>query len=157
MEKKNYNKPFLVREQFVPQDFVAACTVFIPAANVGQPFWVDLVHDLGYNYSIGPDGIVDDADVESCLGGAIGPGKVHFHNVWYENMTIWKKTTSSSVPSGCHYSTGYHGTKYFEPIAGLSNVAIYVGSDRHIWIFNGNDGLKPTNPEFYPTTQKTYS
>lgn len=25
MERKSYNKPFMVREQFLPQDFVAAC------------------------------------------------------------------------------------------------------------------------------------
>ncbi len=162
MERKIYNKPFMVKEQFMPQDYVAACTVFIPAANVGQAFWIDLVHSngsggSGYTYSKGPDDIVDEATVESCLGGAIGPANTHFHNTWYENMTVWKKTTSSSIPSGCHYSTGYNGTKYFEPIAGLSNVAIYVGRDRHIWIFNGNDGLKPDNPQFYPTVNKTYS
>ena len=146
----------MLSEKFVPQEFVAACNVFLPAQNVGQTFWVDLVHDLGYNYSQGPDDIVDDADVESCLGGGMGPAMIHFHNVWYENMTLWKKTTSSSVPSGCHYSTGSNGRKYFEPMTGFTNVAIYVGN-RGIWIFNGNDGHKPDDPQLYPTTNKTFS
>ena len=157
MGKLQYSKPLMLREKFVPQEYVAACNMFIPAAHIGQAFWVDLVHDDGYNYSKGPDDIVDEATVESCTNGDIGPSKTHFHNTWYEHMTLWKKTKSGSVPTGCHYSTGYNGTRYFEAIAGFSNVAIYVGRDRHIWIFNGNDGAMPSNPEFYPTTNKTFS
>lgn len=41
MERKIYNKPFLVREQFMPQDYVAAC---IP---VGQGFHVDFLSGIG--------------------------------------------------------------------------------------------------------------
>lgn len=155
MEKKIYNKPFMVREQFVPQNYIAACNVFIPAENVGRDFWVDLVHSNGnsYNYSIGPDGIADEQNVEHCLQGSTAPTNVYFHNVWYQNMTLYKKEVTSH-DSG---RTRYSDTHYFTPITGFTNVAIYVGSGRRMWIFNGNDGLKPENPEFYPTVNKTYS
>ena len=67
MERKIYNKPFMVREQFLPQDFVAACTVFLPVEKVGTDFWIDLVHSDGYNYTIGPDGKADEQNVEHLL------------------------------------------------------------------------------------------
>lgn len=153
MERKIYNKPFMVREQFLPQDFVAACTVFLPVENVGTDFWIDLVHSDGYNYTIGPDGKADEQTVEHCLQGSTAPTNVHFHNVWYQNMTLYRKEVTSH-DSG---RTLYSDTHYFTPLSGFSNVAIYVGNGRRMWIFNGNDGLKPDNPQLYPTSDKTFS
>ena len=53
MERKIYNKPFMVREQFLPQDFVAACD-FNVNVNV-LPFnknytRIDLNHDGKFNH-----------------------------------------------------------------------------------------------------------
>lgn len=151
--KNFYSKPLMVVEQFTPQDSVAACTVFLPVENIGTDFWVDLVHSLGYNYSKGPDGIADEANVEHCLKGSSAPTNVHFHNTWYENMALYRKIVTSHDSGTTPYSDGHT----FTPITGFTNVAIYIGSGRRMWIYNGNDGLMPENPSFYPTPNKTFS
>ena len=85
---------------------------------------------------------------------SFGPGLIKDGEIAISEDTEVDQSMRSNPRTAIGY---YSDTHYFTPITGFTNVAIYVGSGRHMWIFNGNDGLKPENPEFYPTTNKTYS
>lgn len=152
MEKKIYSEPVMAVELFTPNQFVAACgDDWVPASQWGKDFWADVVHDDGGQYySYGPDGIINSSTVEffdngtppnAALGAEAGLLKGH----WFENMTLYKKLTTT-IPSG----TRYTNTTYMRPYTGYENVAIYItkGGASKVWIYKGNNGLKPTNPDW---------
>ena len=136
--RKEWGSPISKIQMFTPQEFVAACGEVIEAKKIGEDFWVDLVRAVGYNYTQGPDGIANEANVEHCLGGAIGPTNVYIHNVWYENMTLYKH-----IGSGDADGHSYSDLAHFRPLTGYDDVAIYVASGRVTYIIKGTDGLKP--------------
>ena len=151
MEKKIYSEPVMAVELFTPNQFVAACgDHWEPATKLGKTFWADVVHDSG-RYSYGPDGIIDSKNAEEFLHGGAPSGDLGYDasllkGHWFENMTLYKKATSRSIPSGTQYSN----REWMLPMDGYENVAIYItkGGISKVWIYTGNNGLKPTNPDW---------
>ncbi|MBR6988567.1 MAG: hypothetical protein IKH95_01910 [Bacteroidaceae bacterium] len=152
MEKKIYSEPVMAVELFTPNQFVAACgDDWIPATQLGKNFWADVVHDGGYaGYSYGPDGIINSSNAEFFNAGHAPNGGTGFdanllRGHWFENMTLYKKV-STSIPSGSRYTN----TNYMVPMSGYENVAIYItqGGVSKVWIYTGNNGNKPTNPDW---------
>lgn len=153
MEKKNYFEPVMAVELFTPNQFVAACSDdWIPASQLNKDFWADVVHYSGV-YSYGPDNIIDSSNAEFFNKGHAPNGGTGFDasllkGHWFENMTLYKKAPGVvSIPSGSHYTD----TRYMVPLAQkYSNVAIYItqGGVNKVWIYTGNNGNKPTNPDW---------
>ncbi len=152
MEKKIYSEPVMAVELFTPNQFVAACgDDWIPAEQIGSTFWADVVKENWSGYTYGPDGIINESTVESFLYGhapnaATGAEANLLRGHWFENMTLYKKVTSVSIPSG----TSYTNTRYMQPMSGYEDVAIYItkGGVAKVWIYTGNNGNKPTNPDW---------
>lgn len=152
MEKKIYSEPVMAVELFTPNQFVAACgDDWVPATQLGKNFWADVVHDYGNeNYGYGPDGIINSSTVEYFNAGhapnaATGSEASLLKGHWFENMTLYKKV-STSIPSGSRYTD----TRYMVPMSGYEDVAIYItkGGVNKVWIYTGNNGNKPTNPDW---------
>ncbi len=128
MERKIYNKPFLVREQFMPQDYVAAC---IP---VGQGFHVD------FYSGIGTYGKYDGLNTERVTG-AFGPAELKKHKGesftvdiyrWckqekpdYEGDHNWDELWTAAT---CNHSYGTSG-----PSGGGRSYSWYDGHDSYGW------------------------
>ena len=153
MEKKIYSEPVMAVELFTPNQFVAACgDDWIPATKLGKDFWADVAHDYGREkYGYGPDGIIDSSNAEffndgHAPNGVTGANLDLLRGHWFENMTLYKKV-STSIQSGSHYTD----TSYMVPLSSkYNNVAIYItpGGVSKVWIYTGNNGLKPTNPDW---------
>lgn len=155
--RKEWGSPMGKVQMFTPQEYVAACGIFVPVGNYGNNVWIDVVNGSGYYYTYGPDGTIDEATMESFNNGFAPAGLkssawIDSHGHWYEHMTIYKKNTSSSIPSGAQYSN----TNYMTPV--LTNVAVYIGKKGVIsMVYAENSGLKPDDPNLVPTADKTFS
>lgn len=153
--KKQWGKPMIGVQTFTPQEFVAACSIFVPIVNAGSSVWIDVANGSGYYYTYGPDGIIDDASIENFFNGNAPNGLqssawLNAQGHWYEHMTIYKKSAGAptSIPSGAQYSN----TRYMTPV--VENVAVYIGKKGVISVFySGNNGLKPDNPDWQEPTK----
>ena len=139
MERKIYNKPFLVREQFMPQDFVAACTNYESPSQVagGGVFFADIFNaNASYEGSYGTgDGKCQSAN-EAFDGNrypGFAPGGAsnsnHFGHGWYRGVSLYR--SNSTTANGKMYNTSS-----FYVIAGYANVDIYIGKNNtnaYIW------------------------
>lgn len=119
MERKIYNKPFLVREQFMPQDYVAAC---IP---VGQGFHVDFYSGSG----IGTYGEYDGMNTERVTE-AWGPAALKRRNGEsftvdiYRWCSVQKNKTTNWSPSTCVHKFTDGG-----PTSAGNSYSYYDGQD----------------------------
>lgn len=152
MKKKIYSEPAMTVEFFTPNQYVASCdSDWVPATQLGKTFWADVVSGSSYNYYIGKDDIINETNVEQfsnghAPSGATGANAGILRGQWFENMTLYTKVHSYSYSSGSHYSD----PDKMKPISGYENVAIYITKVgvAKVWIYTGNGGSKPTNPDW---------
>ena len=156
MEKKQYSKPLLAAERFTPQEFMAACEVFIPAGKIGSVFWADMVHDNGYSYSLGKDGYIDSANMEQFHDGSAPTALmttsygVDARGRWFEHMTLYRKLVTSHNAG----SDRYTNTSIMSPISGYEDVAIYIGpAGVGAYIYKEGGGAAPSNPDWLKPTK----
>ncbi|MBR0432138.1 MAG: hypothetical protein IJK15_00370 [Bacteroidaceae bacterium] len=162
MEKKLYSKPLLTAERFTPQEFTAACEVFIPAGKISNVFWADMVHDNGFSYSLGKDGYIDSANMEQFHDGSAPTALmttsygVDARGRWFEHMTLYRKLVTSHNAG----SDRYTNTRIMSPMSGYEDVAIYIGPvGVGAYIYRGEGGAAPSNPDWLnpSSTFKTMS
>lgn len=163
MEKKIYSEPAMAVEFFTPKQYVASCDEWTPAEQIGTTFWADVINGKGYNYTYGPDGIIDNHTVEQfneghAPNGATGSQARILRGHWFENMTLYRDLTGGHFNEG---SDRYNNGRIMQPITGYEDVAIYItkGGVAKVWIYTGNGGNKPTNPDWQDpsSTFKTMS
>lgn len=137
MERKIYNKPFLVREQFMPQDYVAAC---IP---VGQGFHVDFLSGIGtYGKYDGPN--------NERVTEAWGPAALKNHKG--ESFTVdiyrWCDVDKPTYQGGGNWdnlwspSTCVHVFTNSGPTSAGNPYSYYDGHDRYGWNYSGGHFVK---------------
>lgn len=158
--RKEWGSPISKIQMFTPQEFVAACDIFIPVGQISGVFWADMVRDNGYTFSLGKDGKFSGNTMEEFNDGyapsalqstAYG---VDARRQWFSNMTLYTKNPRhTSIPS----DTPYTDTEYFTPMSGYTNVAIYIGPKAvGSYIYKGNGGNVPDDPDMLHPT-KTFS
>lgn len=137
MERKIYNKPFLVREQFMPQDYVAAC---IP---VGQGFHVDFLSGIGtYGKYDGPN--------NERVTEAWGPAALKSHKG--ESFTVdiyrWCDVDKPTNWGGSNWddlwspSTCVHVFTNSGPTSAGNPYSYYDGHDSYAWNYSGGHFVK---------------
>ncbi len=148
MEKKIYAEPAMTVEFFTPKQYVASCDDWVPSDEVFQKeglFWADIAHDNGYTYSKGPDGIVNEATVESFANGhASTTARRNGLTGWFEHMTLYTRVGGYNAGS-----SRYNNTSIMRPLTGYENVALFISSKgQTAWIYKGEGGSAPSvNPD----------
>ena len=138
MERKIYNKPFLVREQFEPQEYCATCNVVKPYSYYGEGVYIDIVtgNDQAV-YRPGADDKCQGASAEYFYYGAPSYVKNNFKGVWIEHTTVYKNLQTSA-------QSDYTNTRDWSMLTSKGSVAVYITpKGLNALVFDTGDGSRP--------------
>ena len=150
---KEYSKPLMVMEKFVPQEYCSGCAetgeqVF---SKLKEVYYADIFDATTWDGNYGSsDGVCQ--MIEEAFNKGYSPNGVTQHSGathrWYRSVTLYRPNTTSTNRKP------YNNPNYFSPIAGYEHVDIYVDVHNcYIW----KNGAPSDVTIIDGTPQKTFS
>ena len=152
---KEYSKPLMVMEKFVPQEYCSGCAetgeqVYTKVKGV---YYADIFNgNIGYEGSYGSSDGKCQMTQEAFNYGYSPNGVTNSQHIgtrrWYYNVTLYTPNTTSTN------GKSYNNYNYFSPISGYEHVDIYVDVSKcYIW----KNGAPSDVTIIDGTPQKTFS
>lgn len=146
---KEYSKPRMVKEKFVPQEFVALCAeASIPGYSSGNKTYAYLDWNNPGTYDSNEQGKINHGSFQFTEKYGILPGGIEVSNVKIGNGTYDGKIYTgvnlyyylgSSVPLGMSQGMSYSNTNYFA-FVGTYTIFKRNGSEANVYFVTGYDG-----------------